>query len=166
VSLIEENSCRNRGYSFRRMNRLSTRAWPAGRSVLQSDMMLVRHRMKKVGRRPAQPSARADGLYHPAILTFEHPGGVFEANNRGQFPGARHVVHQASAQEDSEVSGYFHSVREDYATPVSGPTGQAVRLPACVDLATSPVGEDQSRDIVVAGAGYKRTSAVGLNLDS
>jgi quercetin dioxygenase-like cupin family protein len=51
-------------------------------------------------------------------LTFEYSGGVFEAKTGESFLVPGDVVHQASAQEDSEVLDIFTPYREDYAPPV------------------------------------------------
>jgi quercetin dioxygenase-like cupin family protein len=81
-------------------------------------MMLVRHRMKKgwVGARHSHPHEQMVFIVS-GHLTFEHPGGVFEARTGDSFLVPGDVVHQASAQEDSEVLDIFTPYREDYATP-------------------------------------------------
>ena len=83
------------------------------------DMMLVRHRMKKgwVGARHSHPHEQMVYIIS-GHLTFEYPGGVFEAKAGDSFLVPADVVHQASAQEDSEVLDIFTPYREDYAPPV------------------------------------------------
>jgi quercetin dioxygenase-like cupin family protein len=83
------------------------------------DMMLVRHRMKKgwVGARHSHPHEQMVYIIS-GHLTFEHPGGVFEARAGDSFLVPGDVVHQASAQEDSEVLDIFTPYREDYAPAV------------------------------------------------
>ena len=83
------------------------------------DMMLVRHRMKKgwVGARHSHPHEQMVYIIS-GHLTFEYPGGVFEAKAGDSFLVPGDVVHQASAQEDSEVLDIFTPYREDYAPPV------------------------------------------------
>jgi quercetin dioxygenase-like cupin family protein len=51
-------------------------------------------------------------------LSFQHPGGVFDAKAGDSFLVPGNVEHQASAVEDSEVLDIFTPYREDYATPV------------------------------------------------
>jgi quercetin dioxygenase-like cupin family protein len=82
-------------------------------------MMLVRHRMKKgwVGVRHSHPHEQMVYIIS-GHLTFEYPGGVFEAKAGDNFLVPGDVVHQASAQEDSEVLDIFTPYREDYAPPV------------------------------------------------
>ncbi len=91
------------------------------RQVMSSspDMMLVRHRMKKgwVGARHSHPHEQLVYIIS-GHLTFEYPGGVFEAKTGDSFLVPGDVVHQASAQEDSEVLDIFTPYREDYAPPV------------------------------------------------
>ena len=79
-------------------------------------MMLVRHRMKKgwVGARHSHPHEQLVYIVS-GHLTFQHPGGVFEANTGDSFLVPGNVEHQASAQEDSEVLHIFTPYREDYA---------------------------------------------------
>ena len=79
-------------------------------------MMLVRHRMKKgwVGARHSHPHEQLVYIVS-GHLTFQHPGGVFEANTGDSFLVPGNVEHQASAQEDSEVLDIFTPYREDYA---------------------------------------------------
>jgi quercetin dioxygenase-like cupin family protein len=83
------------------------------------DMMLVRHRMKKgwVGARHSHPHEQMVYIIS-GHLSFEYPGGVFEAKAGDSFLVPGDVVHQASAQEDSEVLDIFTPYREDYAAPV------------------------------------------------
>ncbi len=83
------------------------------------DMMLVRHRMKKgwVGARHSHPHEQMVYIIS-GHLTFEYPGGVLEAKAGDSFLVPGDVVHQASAQEDSEVLDIFTPYREDYAPPV------------------------------------------------
>ena len=83
------------------------------------DMMLVRHRMKKgwVGARHSHPHEQMVYIVS-GHLTFEYPGGIFEAKAGDSFLVPGDVVHQASAQEDSEVLDIFTPYREDYAPPV------------------------------------------------
>jgi quercetin dioxygenase-like cupin family protein len=83
------------------------------------DMMLVRHRMKKgwVGARHSHPHEQMVYIIS-GHLTFEHPGGVLEVKAGNSFLVPGDVVHQASAQEDSEVLDIFTPYREDYAPPV------------------------------------------------
>ena len=83
------------------------------------DMMLVRHRMKKgwVGARHSHPHEQMVYIIS-GHLTFEYPGGVFEAKTGDSFLVPGDVVHQASAQEDSEVLDIFTPYREDYAPAV------------------------------------------------
>ncbi len=87
-------------------------AWSPG-------MMLVRHRMKKgwVGARHSHPHEQMVYIIS-GHLTFEYPGGVLEAKTGDSFLVPGDVVHQASAQEDSEVLDIFTPYREDYAPPV------------------------------------------------
>jgi quercetin dioxygenase-like cupin family protein len=82
-------------------------------------MMLVRHRMKKgwVGARHSHPHQQMVYIIS-GHLTVEYPGGVFEAKAGDSFLVPGDVVHQASAQEDSEVLDIFTPYREDYAPPV------------------------------------------------
>jgi quercetin dioxygenase-like cupin family protein len=82
-------------------------------------MMLVRHRMKKgwVGARHSHPHEQMVYIIS-GHLTFEYPGGIFEAKAGDSFLVPGDVVHQASAQEDSEVLDIFTPYREDYAPPV------------------------------------------------
>ena len=82
-------------------------------------MMLVRHRMKKgwVGARHSHPHEQMVYIVS-GHLTFEHPDGVFDAKAGDSFLVPGNVVHQASAQEDSEVLDIFTPYREDYATAV------------------------------------------------
>jgi quercetin dioxygenase-like cupin family protein len=82
-------------------------------------MMLVRHRMTKgwVGARHSHPHEQMVYIIS-GHLTFEYPGGVFEAKAGDSFLVPSDVVHQASAQEDSEVLDIFTPYREDYAPPV------------------------------------------------
>jgi quercetin dioxygenase-like cupin family protein len=82
-------------------------------------MMLVRHRMKKgwVGARHSHPHEQMVYIIS-GHLTFEYPGGVFEAKTGDSFLVPGDVVHQASAQEDSEVLDIFTPYREGYAPPV------------------------------------------------
>jgi quercetin dioxygenase-like cupin family protein len=84
------------------------------------DMMLVRHRMKKgwVGARHSHPHEQMVYIIS-GYLTFEYPGGVVEAKTGDSFLVPGDVVHQASAQEDSEVLDIFTPYREDYARPAS-----------------------------------------------
>ncbi len=86
-------------------------AWSPG-------MMLVRHRMKKgwVGARHSHPHEQMVYIIS-GHLTFEYPGGVLEAKTGDSFLVPGDVVHQASAQEDSEVLDIFTPYREDYAPP-------------------------------------------------
>jgi len=81
-------------------------------------MMLVRHRMKKgwVGARHSHPHEQMVYIIS-GHLTFEYPGGIFEAKAGDSFLVPGDVVHQASAQEDSEVLDIFTPYREDYAPP-------------------------------------------------
>jgi quercetin dioxygenase-like cupin family protein len=48
-------------------------------------------------------------------ITFQHPGGIFEAKAGDSFLVAGNVEHQASALEDSEILDVFTPYREDYA---------------------------------------------------
>ncbi len=82
------------------------------------NMMLVRHRMKKgwIGARHSHPHEQMVYIVS-GHLTFEHPGGVFEATTRDSFLVPCNVVHQASAVEDSEVLDIFAPYREEYAEP-------------------------------------------------
>ncbi len=82
------------------------------------NMMLVRHQMKKgwVGARHSHPHEQMVYIIS-GHLTFEHPGGVFEATTGDSFLVPGNVVHQASAVEDSEVLDIFTPYREEYAEP-------------------------------------------------
>jgi len=79
-------------------------------------MMLVRHRMQKgwVGARHSHPNEQMVYVVSGHI-TFQHPGGVFEAKAGDSFLVAGNVEHQASALEDSEILDVFTPYREDYA---------------------------------------------------
>jgi quercetin dioxygenase-like cupin family protein len=79
-------------------------------------MMLVRHRMEKgwVGVRHSHPHEQMVYVVS-GHLTFQHPGGVFEAKAGDSFLVAGNVEHQASALEDSEILDVFTPYREDYA---------------------------------------------------
>jgi quercetin dioxygenase-like cupin family protein len=79
-------------------------------------MMLVRHRMQKgwVGARHSHPHEQMVYVVSGHI-TFQHPGGVFEAKAGDSFLVAGNVEHQASALEDSEILDVFTPYREDYA---------------------------------------------------
>ena len=81
-------------------------------------MMLVRHRMKKgwVGASHSHPHEQMVYIVS-GRLTFQHPGGVFEASTGDSFLVPGNVEHQASALEDSEVLDVFTPYREDYAPP-------------------------------------------------
>jgi quercetin dioxygenase-like cupin family protein len=81
-------------------------------------IMLVRHRMKKgwVGARHSHPHEQMVYIVS-GHLTFQHPGGIFEATTGDSFLVPGNVEHQASALEDSEVLDIFTPYREDYATP-------------------------------------------------
>jgi unsaturated pyranuronate lyase len=89
------------------------------RQVMSSSpsMMLVRHRMKKgwVGTRHSHPQEQMVYIVS-GHLSFQHPGGVFEATAGDSFLVPGNVEHQASALEDSEVLDIFTPAREDYAT--------------------------------------------------
>jgi quercetin dioxygenase-like cupin family protein len=82
-------------------------------------MMLVRHRMQKgwVGARHSHPHEQLVYIVS-GHLSFQHPGGVFDAKAGDSFLVPGTVEHQASAMEDSEVLDIFTPYREDYATPV------------------------------------------------
>ena len=82
-------------------------------------MMLVRHRMKKgwVGARHSHPHEQMVYIIS-GHLTFEYPGGIFEAKAGDSFLVPGDVMHQASAQQDSEVLDIFTPYREEYAPPV------------------------------------------------
>ena len=79
-------------------------------------MMLVRHTMKKgwVGARHSHPHEQMVYVVS-GHLSFEHPGGVFQATTGDSFLVPGNVEHQASALEDSEVLDVFTPYREDYA---------------------------------------------------
>ena len=79
-------------------------------------MMLVRHRMQKgwVGAKHSHPHEQMVYVVSGRI-TFQHPGGVFEAKAGDSFLVAGNVEHQASALEDSEILDVFTPYREDYA---------------------------------------------------
>jgi quercetin dioxygenase-like cupin family protein len=81
-------------------------------------MMLVRHTMKKgwVGARHSHPHEQMVYIIS-GHLTFQHPGGVFDAKAGDSFLVPGGVEHQASAREDSEVLDVFTPYREDYAPP-------------------------------------------------
>ncbi|MGA3222386.1 MAG: cupin domain-containing protein [Acidobacteriaceae bacterium] len=81
-------------------------------------MMLVRHRMQKgwVGARHSHPHEQLVYIVS-GHLSFQHPGGVFDAKAGDSFLVPGNVEHQASAVEDSEVLDIFTPYREDYATP-------------------------------------------------
>jgi quercetin dioxygenase-like cupin family protein len=78
-------------------------------------MMLVRHRMAKgwVGTRHAHPHEQMVYVVSGHI-TFEHPGGRFDALAGDSFLVPGNVEHQASAHEDSEVLDIFTPRRDDY----------------------------------------------------
>jgi len=78
-------------------------------------MMLVRHRMAKgwVGTRHAHPHEQMVYVVSGHI-TFEHPGGRFDARAGDSFLVPGNVEHQASAHEDSEVLDIFTPRRDDY----------------------------------------------------
>ena len=80
------------------------------------NMMLVRHRMTKgwIGARHSHPHEQTVYIIS-GHLTFEHPGGIFEAKTGDSFLVPGGVEHQASALEDSEVLDVFTPYREDYA---------------------------------------------------
>src|SRR6202522_4531541 len=80
------------------------------------DMMLVRHRMEKgwVGAKHSHPHEQMVYVVSGRI-TFQHPGGTFEAKAGDSFLVAGNVEHQASALEDSEILDVFTPYREDYA---------------------------------------------------
>jgi quercetin dioxygenase-like cupin family protein len=82
-------------------------------------MMLVRHRMQKgwVGARHSHPHEQLVYIVS-GHLSFQHPGGVFDAKAGDSFLVPGNVEHQASAVEDSEVLDIFTPYREDYTTPV------------------------------------------------
>ncbi len=82
-------------------------------------MMLVRHRMEKgwVGAKHSHPHEQLVYIIS-GHLTFEYPGGVFQAKAGDSFLVPGDVVHQASAQQDSEVLDIFTPYREDYAPAV------------------------------------------------
>jgi quercetin dioxygenase-like cupin family protein len=82
-------------------------------------MMLVRHRMQKgwVGARHRHPHEQLVYIVS-GHLSFQHPGGVFDAKAGDSFLVPGNVEHQASAVEDSEVLDIFTPYREDYATLV------------------------------------------------
>jgi quercetin dioxygenase-like cupin family protein len=82
-------------------------------------MMLVRHRMEKgwVGARHSHPHEQLVYIVS-GHLSFQHPGGVFDAKAGDSFLVPGNVEHQASAVEDSEVLDIFTPYREDYAAPV------------------------------------------------
>jgi quercetin dioxygenase-like cupin family protein len=84
-------------------------------------MMLVRHRMQKgwVGARHSHPHEQLVYIVS-GHLSFQHPGGVFDAKAGDSFLVPGNVEHQASAVEDSEVLDIFTPYREDYSTPVQG----------------------------------------------
>jgi quercetin dioxygenase-like cupin family protein len=79
-------------------------------------MMLVRHRMQKgwVGVRHSHPHEQMVYIVS-GHLSFEHPGGSFEAKTGDSFLVPGGVEHQASALENSEVLDVFTPYREDYA---------------------------------------------------
>jgi len=79
-------------------------------------MMLVRHRMQKgwVGAKHSHPHEQMVYVVSGRI-TFQHPGGTFEAKAGDSFLVAGNVEHQASALEDSEILDVFTPYREDYA---------------------------------------------------
>jgi quercetin dioxygenase-like cupin family protein len=81
-------------------------------------MMLIRHTMKKgwIGARHSHPHEQMVYVVS-GHLTFQHPGGVFEATAGDSFLVPGNVEHQASALEDSEVLDVFTPYREDYAKP-------------------------------------------------
>jgi quercetin dioxygenase-like cupin family protein len=80
--------------------------------------MLVRHTMTKgwVGALHSHPHEQMVYVVR-GRLTFEHPGGRFEAGAGESFIVPGNVQHQASALEDSEVLDIFTPMREDYAGP-------------------------------------------------
>ena len=82
-------------------------------------MMLVRHRMQKgwVGARHSHPHEQLVYIIS-GHLSFQHPGGVFDAKAGDSFLVPGNVEHQASAVEDSEVLDIFTPYREDYAAAV------------------------------------------------
>jgi quercetin dioxygenase-like cupin family protein len=79
-------------------------------------MMLVRHRMQQgwVGAKHSHPHEQMVYVVSGRI-TFQHPGGTFEAKAGDSFLVAGNVEHQASALEDSEILDVFTPYREDYA---------------------------------------------------
>jgi quercetin dioxygenase-like cupin family protein len=78
-------------------------------------MMLVRTIKKGwVGVRHSHPHEQMVYIV-TGHLSFEHPGGVFEAKTGDSFLVPSGVEHQASALEDSEVLDVFTPYREDYA---------------------------------------------------
>jgi quercetin dioxygenase-like cupin family protein len=81
-------------------------------------MMLVRHTMTKgwVGTRHSHPHEQMVYIVS-GHLSFEHPGGIFEARTGDGFLVPGGVEHQASALEQSEVLDVFAPYREDYAPP-------------------------------------------------
>jgi quercetin dioxygenase-like cupin family protein len=80
--------------------------------------MLVRHTMIKgwVGTRHSHPHEEMVYIVS-GYLSFEHPGGIFEARTGDGFLVPGGVQHQASALEQSEVLDVFAPYREDYAPP-------------------------------------------------
>jgi quercetin dioxygenase-like cupin family protein len=79
-------------------------------------MMLVRHRMEKgwVGTRHSHPHEQLVYIVC-GHLSFEHPGGTFDAKAGDSFLVPGGVEHQASSLENSEVLDVFTPYREDYA---------------------------------------------------
>jgi quercetin dioxygenase-like cupin family protein len=82
------------------------------------NLMLVRHTMKRgwVGIRHSHPQEQMVYIVRGRI-SFQHPGGTFEAATGDSFLVGGNVEHQASALEDSEVLDVFTPYREDYAKP-------------------------------------------------
>ena len=123
VQLIEEHSCPLIEVIPSQEESMSNPEPGLRRQVMSfsPSMMLVRHRMKKgwVGARHSHPHEQMVYIIS-GHLTFQHPGGVFEARTGDSFLVPGNAVHQASAQEDSEVLDIFTPYREDYATPGYG----------------------------------------------
>ena len=133
------------------------------------DMMLVRHRMKKgwVGARHSHPHEQMVYIIS-GHLTFEYPGGVFEAKAGDSFLVPGDVGAPGFRAGGFRGAGHLHSLsRRLRAACLASPPGEAVRLAACVDLRDHrELVEIDHGDIVIAGAGYKGSRAVGLHLDS
>jgi len=78
-------------------------------------MMLVRHTMTKgwVGTRHRHPHEQMVYVISGHI-TFQYPGGTFDARGGDCFLVPSNMEHQASAHEDCEILDIFTPCREDY----------------------------------------------------